>query len=227
MNVAAAKEIALQLRLRDIGGLVMIDYIDMHDRAHRKEVETAFLEAAQNDRAQLTFLPISSLGAEAARWPWQPGRRIVADIKGMPIDPTGRRRSRARPGTQAAAVGGAGTGRGRGRGRAAGARRNGYGGSPRGPVRRVQQRRDGRAGNRRFRVGASAGRTIRRERGRIGERGEHTAARTTATQERQGSKGRSSRMDEVDRLFECEYHSRFCSVSGNPSFLCQVINEPK
>ena len=50
--MAAAKEIALQLRLRDIGGLVMIDYIDMHDRAHRKEVETAFLEAAQQKGAR-------------------------------------------------------------------------------------------------------------------------------------------------------------------------------
>ena len=121
----AAKEIALQLRLRDIGGLVMIDYIDMHDRSHRKEVETAFLEAAQNDRAQLTFLPISPLGVmEVARERLQgnnSGRRVIADIKGMPIDPDrpqgGPRRVRGpRPPPWA----GAGTGRGRGRGRGRG-----------------------------------------------------------------------------------------------------------
>ena len=125
VNVEAAKEIALQLRLRDIGGLVMIDYIDMHDRSHRKEVETAFLEAAQNDRAQLTFLPISPLGVmEVARERLQgnnSGRRVIADIKGMPIDPDrpqgGPRRVRGpRPPPWA----GAGTGRGRGRGRGRG-----------------------------------------------------------------------------------------------------------
>ena len=112
VNVAAAKEIALQLRLRDIGGLVMIDYIDMHDRAHRKEVETAFLEAAQNDRAQLTFLPISPLGVmEVARERLQgnnSGRRIVADMKDADRARPAAGRSQARPGTEAAAVGGGG-----------------------------------------------------------------------------------------------------------------------
>ena len=68
VNVAAAEEMALQLRLRDIGGLVMIDYIDMNSREHRKEVEAAFLKAAKRDRAQVTFLPISPLGVmEVAR----------------------------------------------------------------------------------------------------------------------------------------------------------------
>ena len=67
VNVAAAEEMALQLRLRDIGGLVMIDFIDMTDRAHRKEVEAAFSKP-RNDRAQVTFLPISPLGVmEVAR----------------------------------------------------------------------------------------------------------------------------------------------------------------
>ena len=47
VNAAAAKEIALQLRLRDIGGLVMIDFIDMTSREHRKTVEAAFLECCK------------------------------------------------------------------------------------------------------------------------------------------------------------------------------------
>jgi Ribonuclease G/E len=38
VNVAAAEEMALQLRLRDIGGLVMIDFIDMSSRDNRREV---------------------------------------------------------------------------------------------------------------------------------------------------------------------------------------------
>jgi Rne/Rng family ribonuclease len=93
VNVAAAKEIALQLRLRDIGGLVMIDFIDMTSREHRKTVEAAFLNAAKDDRAQLTFLPISPLGVmEIARERLQgnhSGQRVIADEKGMPIVPVG------------------------------------------------------------------------------------------------------------------------------------------
>ena len=91
VNAAAAEEMALQLRLRDIGGLVMIDFIDMTSREHRKEVEAAFLKAAQRDRAQVTFLPISPLGVmEVARERLQgnqSGKHVVADIKGMPINP--------------------------------------------------------------------------------------------------------------------------------------------
>jgi Rne/Rng family ribonuclease len=90
VNVAAATELAAQLRLRDIGGLVMVDFIDMSSRAHRKEVEAAFLRAAKSDRAQVTFLPISPLGVmEVARerLQGQGARGVVADEKGMPIDP--------------------------------------------------------------------------------------------------------------------------------------------
>ena len=204
VNVAAAKEIALQLRLRDIGGLVMIDYIDMHDRAHRKEVETAFLEAAQNDRAQLTFLPISPLGVmEVARERLQgnnSGRRIVADIKGMPIDPDrpqgGPRRVRGpRPPPWA----GAGTGRGRGRGRGGQGRgRNGYGGSVLGD-RFDDFNREGTGGpegNRRFR-GWRERRTddSPREREEIGERegSYHSGSYYgNARRSSRGQRGRSS-----------------------------------
>ena len=87
----AAAEMAAQLRLRDVGGLVMVDFIDMAKRKHRRAVEAAFLEAAKHDRAQVTFLPISPLGVmEVARERLQgnhAGRHVVADEKGMPVDP--------------------------------------------------------------------------------------------------------------------------------------------
>jgi Rne/Rng family ribonuclease len=52
VNVAAAVEVAAQLRLRDVGGLVMIDFIDMQRRKNRRAVELAFLESARADLSQ-------------------------------------------------------------------------------------------------------------------------------------------------------------------------------
>lgn len=62
MNCEAAAEIARQLRLRDLGGLVMIDFIDMEESRDRKKVEEAFRQAVRRDRARTTILPISQLG---------------------------------------------------------------------------------------------------------------------------------------------------------------------
>jgi ribonuclease E len=62
MNKEAAAEAARQLRLRDLGGLVMIDFIDMSDAADRRAVEDAFRQASRRDRARTTILPISQLG---------------------------------------------------------------------------------------------------------------------------------------------------------------------
>lgn len=62
INLAAASEIARQIRLRDLGGLIMIDFIDMEDPADRRQVEEAFREALRRDRARTTVLPISALG---------------------------------------------------------------------------------------------------------------------------------------------------------------------
>ena len=91
VNIEAAKTVAKTLRLRDIGGLVMIDLIDMEDEGARREVEIAFESIAKRDRAQLTFLPISPLGVmEVARERLQThgdgGMNIIADEKGMPIE---------------------------------------------------------------------------------------------------------------------------------------------
>ena len=62
INLEAAREVARQLRLRDLGGLVMIDFIDMEDAGDRKSVEDAFRQAIRCDRARTTILPISQLG---------------------------------------------------------------------------------------------------------------------------------------------------------------------
>lgn len=51
-NLEAAAEVGRQLRLRDIGGLVVVDFIDMRSRAHRHEVEKALREAMKADRAR-------------------------------------------------------------------------------------------------------------------------------------------------------------------------------
>jgi ribonuclease E len=62
VNMEAAREITRQLRLRDIGGLVMIDFIDMESAEHRQVVEDAVLVGLANDKARTRTMPISPLG---------------------------------------------------------------------------------------------------------------------------------------------------------------------
>lgn len=62
INQEAAALIARQLRLRDLGGLVMIDFIDMDAEKDRREVEQTLRRAFKNDKARITMLPISQLG---------------------------------------------------------------------------------------------------------------------------------------------------------------------
>jgi ribonuclease E len=61
-NMDAAREIARQLRLRDIGGLIVIDFIDMREAPHIQEVERAFRDAMQTDRARYEIGRISRFG---------------------------------------------------------------------------------------------------------------------------------------------------------------------
>jgi ribonuclease E len=61
-NVEAAEEIARQLRLRDLGGLVVIDFIDMKDKKHQKAVEQALKQALKTDKARVTVGHISKFG---------------------------------------------------------------------------------------------------------------------------------------------------------------------
>ena len=62
VNVEAAKEIARQLRLRDMGGIIIVDFIDMHEAKHRKQLYDALVEAMSHDRAKHTILPATKFG---------------------------------------------------------------------------------------------------------------------------------------------------------------------
>ncbi len=61
-NLEAAEEIARQLRLRDIGGLIVVDFIDMESSKHIRQVERAFAEAMSRDKARYDVTRISKLG---------------------------------------------------------------------------------------------------------------------------------------------------------------------
>jgi ribonuclease G len=62
VNLEAAEEIARQLRLRDIGGLIIVDFIDMRNNEHKKVLFKAMRDAMKKDRAQHTILPLSKFG---------------------------------------------------------------------------------------------------------------------------------------------------------------------
>jgi ribonuclease E len=61
-NIEAAEEIARQLRLRDIGGIIVIDFIDMELKTNRDKVEEAFRAALARDKTRTQFFSISELG---------------------------------------------------------------------------------------------------------------------------------------------------------------------
>ncbi|HEX5238565.1 MAG TPA: ribonuclease E/G [Sphingomicrobium sp.] len=61
-NIEAAAEIARQLRLRDMAGLIVIDFIDMEQQGHVRKVEKAMKDALKNDRARIQVGRISSFG---------------------------------------------------------------------------------------------------------------------------------------------------------------------
>ncbi len=62
VNMEAAVEMARQIRLRNIGGLVIMDFIDMKERRHRNAVYDKMVELMSEDKAKTHILPISSLG---------------------------------------------------------------------------------------------------------------------------------------------------------------------
>ena len=61
-NLEAADEVARQLRLRDLGGLVVIDFIDMKDKKHQKQVEQALKQSLKKDKARVTVGTLSKFG---------------------------------------------------------------------------------------------------------------------------------------------------------------------
>lgn len=61
-NIEAAGAIARQLRLRNLGGIIILDFIDMKDQEHRRQVLRALDKALKNDRAKMTITGVSELG---------------------------------------------------------------------------------------------------------------------------------------------------------------------
>ncbi len=62
VNMRAAEEIARQLRLRDMGGIIVIDFIDMNKAEHRQRLYEHMREVMANDRARHNILPLSKFG---------------------------------------------------------------------------------------------------------------------------------------------------------------------
>jgi len=61
-NMEAAEEIARQLRLRDLGGLIVVDFIDLRERKHIYEVEQCFRTHVKSDKARISLTPLSRFG---------------------------------------------------------------------------------------------------------------------------------------------------------------------
>ena len=81
-NIEAASEIARQLRLRDVGGLVVIDFIDMLKEENQNKVETAFRKAVYSDRARVQLSNISRFGLlEVSRQRLRPSLNESYDIE--------------------------------------------------------------------------------------------------------------------------------------------------
>ena len=80
-NLEAADEVARQLRLRDLGGLIVVDFIDMEAQRNQREVENRFREALRFDRARVQIGKISRFGLmELSRQRLQPSLEETAHI---------------------------------------------------------------------------------------------------------------------------------------------------
>ena len=96
LNLLAAKEIARQLRLRDLGGVIVNDFIDMRKERHRRDVERTLRDAVKRDRARTKILRTSPFGLiEMTRQRIRPSlkRSVYKDCPGC----TGTRRGEDRP----------------------------------------------------------------------------------------------------------------------------------
>ncbi len=62
VNMESAEEIARQMRLRDIGGIIIVDFIDMRNKDNKQKLVTAMRQFMKKDRAQHTILPLSKFG---------------------------------------------------------------------------------------------------------------------------------------------------------------------
>ncbi len=82
INCEAAREIARQLRLRNIGGMIVIDFIDMQDPLHNEEVVRILTEETQKDRTRTRILPMTELGlVQMTR------KKTGSEIQSLLLDP--------------------------------------------------------------------------------------------------------------------------------------------
>lgn len=90
VNLMAAKEIARQLRLRDMGGIIIVDFIDLHTTQNRKELYDCLKTEMKKDRAKHTILPPSKFGLiQMTRERVRPEVQIVTVEKCPACDGTG------------------------------------------------------------------------------------------------------------------------------------------
>jgi ribonuclease G len=90
VNIDAAKEIARQLRLRDMGGIIVVDFIDLHSTSNRKQLYDCMKEEMKRDRAKHNILPPSKFGlVQITRQRVRPETNIVTVEKCPACDGTG------------------------------------------------------------------------------------------------------------------------------------------
>jgi len=81
-NMEAAREIAYQLRLKNIGGIIIVDFIDMEEESHREEVVRTLQEAVKKDKSRVNVLKVSEFGlVQMTR------KRSRDDLKRMMCEP--------------------------------------------------------------------------------------------------------------------------------------------
>ena len=91
VNLESAVEIARQIRLRDLGGIIIVDFIDMHEAKHRKELFEKLQEEMAKDRAKHTILPATKFGLiQITRQRVRPATEITVQEKCPVCDGTGK-----------------------------------------------------------------------------------------------------------------------------------------
>jgi len=91
VNLAAAKEIARQLRLRDMGGIIVIDFIDMLSNEHRQKLFDTMREIMSDDRTRHNILPLSKYGLmQITRQRVRPEMNISVEEKCPTCNGTGK-----------------------------------------------------------------------------------------------------------------------------------------
>lgn len=91
VNLEAATEIARQLRLRDMGGIIIVDFIDMHEAKNRKLLFEKLQQEMSKDRAKHTILPATKFGLiQITRQRVRPETEIIVNEKCPVCDGTGK-----------------------------------------------------------------------------------------------------------------------------------------